>query len=90
MRIEGGEERVRGGIPEGLVWSDPIVVLLPRVERLLKGGQIEVARITLPELPPGRASEPFDPAIELGTAGRQHLEGDLAILTGLLELGHDL
>ena len=90
MRIAGGEVLARGGIPEGLVWSDTIVVVFPRQERLLEDGQVERALITLPELTPGRAIEPFDPSIELGTAGRQHVERDLAILTRLLELGHEL
>src|SRR5829696_4839521 len=90
MRIQGGEIPARGGVAERLVWSDGIVVLLPGVQRLLQRWQVEVLRITLPELPPRGAVEALDPAVELGRAGRQHIEGDPSVLAGLLELGHEL
>src|SRR5680860_1795985 len=70
--------------------SDRIVRDLPVLERLLERRQVELALVTLPELAPRRAVEPFDPAIELGAARRQHVERDLVILAGLLERAHEL
>jgi hypothetical protein len=74
MRILGGEMGVRRGIPEGLVWSARIVLLFPCSQGLLQAGQVQVAVIALPELAAGGAVEPFHPAIELWTMGRQDVD----------------
>lgn len=81
---------VRSLVSERLVWSLGSVPGFPVPQRLLERGQVQVAAGALPELAARRAVEPLDAAIELGTAGRQHVEGDLPGRTGGLEVGHEL
>jgi hypothetical protein len=52
------------GVAERLVRSLGIVVQLPLPQCRLHRGQVQLPLVALPELPPRRAVEALDPAVE--------------------------
>lgn len=81
---------VGGLVAEGLVGTLGIAGGLKDEEGALECRQVQVAVIALPELPPHRAVEPFDAAVEFGGPRWQHGEGNSSLLTGRFKLGHEL
>ena len=73
---EPGEELGRGLVAQGLVGPGVIVGVFPGPQRRLQGRQLQIPVIELPELAARGAVEAFDPAIELGRAGRQDEQRD--------------
>ena len=64
------------------------------VQMLLKGlvdvGHLQFPVVEVPELTAGGGVSPFDATVVLGSSRCQHIEGEIEVLAGGLELGHEL
>ena len=85
-----GEELKRGKVTESLVRAHGIVDAFPSPEIAIEGGELERVGDNRIELLGMGTLGAFDPAIELGRAGRQDEQAQAALLAGPFELGGEL
>ena len=85
-----GEELKRGKVTESLVRAHGIVDAFPSPEIAIEGGELERVGDNLMELLGMGPLGGFDPAIELGRAGRQEEPAQAALLAVPFELGGEL
>ncbi len=79
-----------GPIPKRPVRTNGIVDIEPFRDGLIDRRDVEIAVVALPELAPTGAIEAFHAAIEFRRPGWQHEEHESLLLTGRLELRHEL
>ncbi len=85
-----GQVLGRREVAQGLVGTHRVVRRLPGQEGRPQAGQRRLGVGDLVELLGVGPVRPLDAPVELGAPGRQGEQGDVALGTRLLELGHEL